>query len=383
MPSLSRPNRPRPSADDGAESAEARGLRWLLVIGAVLIALVCAIEWAQGVINAWDRWLQPAMSVLQLAYAAALARWPQHTPRLRLAAVVTFNSYLVATVLLLLFAFPPPLNQYQFLSTVYWLPLGYGTAFVFLRPRVALAVSAVIFALLFVPLGLVLASRGAAHWGPDFGSLAAVLAVAQVAYIVLLAAIATIRAGYHRAEERARLMQTLATTDPLTELPNRRAMGERLHAALAAARRHAEPVTVALIDVDHFKRINDGHGHAAGDRVLVQLGRLLAADLRASDQLGRWGGEEFLLVCGHTRSSAGIELAERLRNSVAAFAFGHGARVTVSIGVAQVESGDDADAVLARADAALYRAKDAGRNRVELANARASTGQPLEASALP
>ena len=366
MPTSTRAHRSAsPRTDGSAAAAEARGLRWLLTIGAGLMLAVCAIEWTGGVINPWDRVLQPLMASLLLAYAGALARWPQHTQRLRLAAVLTFNAYIAATAMVMLFAMPPPLNEYQFFSTMYWLPLGYGTAFIFLGARQAAVVSGAIFGLLFVPIGLTLARHGAGHWGPEFAPLAAVLAVAQVAYIVLLAAIATLRAGYHRAEAHAQLMQSLATTDPLTGLPNRRALDDCLRSALAAAHRHAESVSVALIDVDHFKHINDRYGHAMGDRVLVQLGHRLAADLRASDRLGRWGGEEFLLVSGHTPLPAALELAERLRASVAGFGFGHGEPVTVSIGVAQVRQGDDADTLLARADEALYRAKDAGRDRVE------------------
>jgi diguanylate cyclase (GGDEF)-like protein len=366
MPTSTRaPRSASPRTDGSAAAAEARGLRWLLTIGAGLMLAVCAIEWTGGVINPWDRVQQPLMASLLLGYAGALARWPQHTQRLRLAAVLTFNAYIAATAMVMLFAMPPPLNEYQFFSTMYWLPLGYGTAFIFLGARQAAVVSGAIFGLLFVPIGLTLARHGAGHWGPEFAPLAAVLAVAQVAYIVLLAAIATLRAGYHRAEAHAQLMQSLATTDPLTGLPNRRALDDCLRSALAAAHRHAENVSVALIDVDHFKRINDRYGHATGDRVLVQLGHRLAADLRATDRLGRWGGEEFLLVCGHTPLPAALELAERLRASVAGFGFGHGDPVTVSIGVAQVRQGDDADSLLARADEALYRAKDAGRDRVE------------------
>ena len=365
-PRAARAPRSTPPASDGsAAAAEARGLRWLLTIGAGLMLVVWVIEWSSGVINPWDRFLQPLMAGLLLAYAVALARWPQHTQALRLAAVVTFNAYIGATVLVMLFAMPPPLNEYQFFSTMYWLPLGYGTAFIFLRARQAAVVSGAIFGLLFVPIGLTLARHGASYWGEEFAPLAAVLAVAQVAYIVLLAAIATLRAGYHRAEAHAQLMQSLATTDPLTGLPNRRALDDCLAAALAATHRHAEAVSVALIDVDHFKRINDRHGHATGDRVLVQLGHRLAADLRAGDRLGRWGGEEFLLVSGHTPLPAALELAERLRASVAGFGFEHAEPVTVSIGVAQVRQGDDAASLLERADQALYQAKDAGRNRVE------------------
>jgi diguanylate cyclase (GGDEF)-like protein len=364
--SVTSPGALPPPPESHVVAAEARGLRWLLVIGSALIGVVCAVEWSTGVINAWDRWLQPAMAVLLLGFATALARWPRHTDRLRLGAVVTFNAYIALTLLVLMLALPPPLNQYQFMSTAYWLPLGYGTAFVFLRTRLALWVSYSILVLLVVPIGSVALLRGTTHWGPDIGALLAVLGVGQIAYILLLKAIATMRAGYHRSEQNARAMHTLATTDALTGLPNRRALLERLQAAVSAAQRHGEPVTVALIDVDHFKSINDRHGHAAGDRALVQLGHLLAAALRPTDMLGRWGGEEFLLVCGHTHLVAGQDLAERLRASVEGHAFAHGAPVTVSIGLTRVTYRDDVDGMLARADAALYRAKANGRNRIEL-----------------
>jgi diguanylate cyclase (GGDEF)-like protein len=112
-------------------------------------------------------------------------------------------------------------------------------------------------------------------------------------------------------------MQTLAGTDMLTGLPNRPAMTEHLDSALASARRHGHAVVVALFDIDHFKRINDTHGHAAGDKALIAVGRVLSSQLRASDHLGRWGGEEFLLVAPETPMHAGMELAERLRSAIA------------------------------------------------------------------
>jgi hypothetical protein len=146
-PRATRAPRSTPPASEGhAAAAEARGLRWLLTVGAVLMLLVCVIEWSSGVINPWDRFLQPLMAMLLVAYAGALARWPQHTPALRLAAVITFNGYIGATVLVMLFAMPLPLNEYQFFSTMYWLPLGYGTAFIFLRARQAAVVSGAISA---------------------------------------------------------------------------------------------------------------------------------------------------------------------------------------------------------------------------------------------
>jgi len=124
-----------------------------------------------------------------------------------------------------------------------------------------------------------------------------------------------------------------------------------------------------MIDIDFFKRINDRHGHAAGDEALRVFSRVLIGETRAFDMLGRIGGEEFAVVLTETGSDAGWQIAERLRGAIEAtsFAFQRGAaiRFTVSIGIALRRPGDSLDALLARADDALYCAKHAGRNRVE------------------
>ncbi|TXG80814.1 MAG: GGDEF domain-containing protein [Rhodocyclaceae bacterium] len=150
--------------------------------------------------------------------------------------------------------------------------------------------------------------------------------------------------------------------DALTGLFNRRAMNEALQRAWLRHRRSGAPLAALVIDLDHFKRINDTAGHAAGDAVLVQVGALLLKQLRGEDVVGRAGGEEFWLVLPDTRREHAVALAERLRLQMAEAGLG----VTCSIGVALAEAADgDAGQVIARADAALYRAKTAGRNRVE------------------
>jgi len=149
--------------------------------------------------------------------------------------------------------------------------------------------------------------------------------------------------------------------DALTGLFNRRAMNDALQRAWLRHRRTREPLAALVIDLDHFKRVNDTAGHAAGDAVLVQVGALLSRQLRGEDAVGRAGGEEFWLVLPDTPAEDAMALAERLRRQMAESGLG----VTCSIGVALSEQGDtDAGQVIARADAALYRAKEAGRNRV-------------------
>jgi diguanylate cyclase len=293
-------------------------------------------------------------------------RLPRHDQWVRLGGALTLNLYLALSVQLLLASGGDSPDEYQFLTTLYWLPLAYGIAFVFLPVRSALAVSIGSFAATFLPMALGAALGGApTRWPERFATLVMVLAAAQVAYIVLLRTVATMRADYLRARERIQVVEALAGTDMLTGLPNRRAMTERLDQALAAARRNGEPVVVALFDVDHFKRINDRHGHDAGDKALISVGQVLATQLRASDHLGRWGGEEFLLVAPATPMHAGMDLVERLRATISAWEFEHGQPVTVSVGLSQFLAGDDAHTLLQRADRALYRAKEGGRNRTE------------------
>jgi two-component system, cell cycle response regulator len=159
-----------------------------------------------------------------------------------------------------------------------------------------------------------------------------------------------------------------ATTDALTGLPNRRFLDEQLTRLVSRSARHDLPLAALLIDADRFKAVNDVHGHAAGDRALVTFGRRLARRLRKEDVLGRWGGEEFLVLASDIEPDGAVVLAEALRHVVSATPIpveGGEVTITASVGVA-VWHGDDADGVLRRADAALYRAKAAGRDRVEI-----------------
>ncbi|MFC6667839.1 GGDEF domain-containing protein [Deinococcus radiopugnans] len=122
-----------------------------------------------------------------------------------------------------------------------------------------------------------------------------------------------------------------------------------------------------LLDLDHFKALNDAFGHAAGDDVLREVAALGQSRLRPGDTLGRWGGEEFLAVLPQTALACGVEVAERLREVIAGHVFAHGARVTVSIGVAQRVLGETEAGLIERADAAQYAAKRAGRDQVQAA----------------
>ncbi len=161
----------------------------------------------------------------------------------------------------------------------------------------------------------------------------------------------------------------LATRDPLTGALNRRAFFERFEVEWAWHRRHDEPCALLMIDVDRFKHVNDTHGHAAGDQVLIKLGELVRDSIRATDTFARLGGEEFLLLARATSAPQAIVVAERIRDMVEHTAVRWNdaeIRVTVSIGVAtSVDSAATSPgALLNRADSFVYAAKEAGRNRV-------------------
>lgn len=167
--------------------------------------------------------------------------------------------------------------------------------------------------------------------------------------------------------ERNRELARLSSTDRLTGLCNRLKLDEGLEEALAHARRYATPFSLVLIDVDHFKQVNDTHGHQVGDTTLVEVAGLLRDHVRETDLVGRWGGEEFLVVCTETERGGGVDTAEQLRRAIELHDFPVIGRKTASFGVSEYRDGDGIEAMVARADAALYRAKSGGRNRVESA----------------
>lgn len=169
------------------------------------------------------------------------------------------------------------------------------------------------------------------------------------------------------AEANKRLEQ-LAHFDPLTQVWNRYRIEQAIDAEIVAAKRYGATCALMLLDVDHFKQINDTHGHSVGDDVLVSLARLVEGSLRGCDHLGRWGGEEFVVLATHSDMEAAVVLAERLRGLVATLHIEAIAQpITVSIGVAVWRPGDSCKTLVARADVAMYRAKRSGRNRVEVA----------------
>ncbi len=158
----------------------------------------------------------------------------------------------------------------------------------------------------------------------------------------------------------------LASTDPLTGVCNRRYFEQGLEVEMARAQRYGEPLALALLDIDHFKSINDSFGHHTGDEVLIEVTKRAQCNLRTSDLLARWGGEEFVVLLPHCNAANAMNLAEKLRVLIAEHPFPVVGPVTASFGVAEYWPPETLDSWVMRVDAALYEAKSAGRNTVRL-----------------
>ncbi|MGE0315294.1 MAG: GGDEF domain-containing protein [Lautropia sp.] len=237
-----------------------------------------------------------------------------------------------------------------------------------LKPKEVGMLSVVAFVLL---AGVMLWRSLTNHYDPRVEGVHLVFTALCIAAVSVL----SIRVGSLRARLQQRKnelatalarIEALATIDELTGLTNRRAVMARLRSDLSETDRAPATTSVALIDIDHFKRVNDTLGHAAGDAVLRRFAEAGQAVLRAGDVLARWGGEEFLLVMPATTDEQALNALDRVRDRLLATSFDDvspGLRMTFSAGIAQCGGEADLEAAIERADRAMYRAKDAGRDR--------------------
>ncbi|MCU7917222.1 MAG: diguanylate cyclase [Candidatus Thiodiazotropha sp. (ex Epidulcina cf. delphinae)] len=173
-----------------------------------------------------------------------------------------------------------------------------------------------------------------------------------------------LRATQKQLASKNRELATLSEIDALTQLYNRRKIDLIMAEALAETGRNRSPLAMILLDIDLFKGYNDRYGHQAGDGIIRRVAEALSKSARGNDSIGRWGGEEFIIVCRDTDARAAAKIAERLRQRIGDISFDIDEQVTCSFGVTGYRAGDDGDSLLRRADEALYASKQQGRNRV-------------------
>jgi diguanylate cyclase (GGDEF)-like protein len=365
----------RPATEPTPAAPEAGGARpaalrtqWLVLGFYALDAAIMAGFAALGTVPAGLPWVFGlGGAVLTLLFAAAVWRGLHRAlggARFTSAQLLSACALMLATA-----AAVPQMGVLLFMTTL----VALATAAVQMPRRHVLAVTlfvglcALLLVLVHGPaLGLPLADR----WERLLSGLWFAIVLAKIAVINLIGS--DLRRALLHSNQRLGValeqLRELSERDELTGLANRRSVMAQLEQAVARCAGGGAPLAVALLDVDHFKRVNDTHGHAVGDQVLRGFAEAVSARLRSSDRVARYGGEEFLLLLpGCAEAAAAQQAAERVRLAVERHPWGgvaEGLRITVSIGVAVCRPGEGAAALLQRADTALYRAKAGGRNAV-------------------
>lgn len=335
----------------------------VLAIGAVVAAAMWYREEQLGLITWADRIGYPLLLAATSAGALLLKLRPAS---LRAVMAMVFFAY-VAHLLAVYYSemahrwTTGEYSNYELTILALWLPLGYVGSFVFFSPRQALFASLAILAAIAWPQLVLLGVES----DPIARQVAIAILISQPVYIAALWGVGMLKMHARGVHDLAQSMSVAATSDPLTGIANRRAMVQVLERLTRDQPDPERPLALMLLDVDHFKRINDTFGHAAGDEVLVTLARQANAQLRSTDLLGRWGGEEFIIAALDQTGPQALQMADRLRAELENTAFAQVGRVTVSIGVTSHVPGEPFDATVNRADEALYRAKAMGRNRAE------------------
>ena len=356
-----------PSATSPLRDVRARGVQrtvlGALALGAVAAATAATFHWLEPTPEPIDR-IVPTV----LAVAFALLAWRQWLRPVRMASTLWIGWCVAVAALAaptwwylvrslrsseLLVELLPPIGAAL-------PPVLIGMA-LFARPRPALWATFAAWLAVAAPVLAYLAGHPAQAWTPRGLDLVLALGPGALFIPVLVPLVRGVEQRFDSLHREGERLQQLAERDVLIGLYNRRA-GERfLGTLLAHARQDA---ALVLFDIDHFKRINDTHGHPVGDAVLIEVGRRCAAALGRDDIFARWGGEEFLVVLPGATAAGSIALAERLRRAIRAEPIADVGTVSASFGVTVLQPGDTLAQVVQRADEALYRAKAEGRDRV-------------------
>ncbi|MCS7067766.1 MAG: GGDEF domain-containing protein [Meiothermus sp.] len=247
-----------------------------------------------------------------------------------------------------------------------WIAVVFVMAYFVFAPRQAWLVSLGIFAA-FVIVGLLALVPPSLRGMPLDQNAVVQLYVSQLCYLILFRLLVLSKEHSLRVRLEAAKLYGLAHTDPLTNVANRRSIMEALYQALEQNRQTGQPLSLALLDLDRFKQINDQYGHEMGDKALVHTAQVLKQNLRPGDLLGRWGGEEFVLLLPNTSLQEARQLCEHLQQKLIENPLDNLRPVSASFGIATATPGDTPDYLISRADTAMYLSKQAGGNRVEVA----------------
>ena len=332
-----------------------------LPLAMVAVSLLVVAEWQQGTLHMVDALGLPLLVLLFGTLTLGLWRRAISVARLEAATFSGVVLMYLASLSYSLFGLPQAQAALWNLTGLgYWSPIVYALTFLIFGVKVGLRMSLLVYAVSLLVWLVHFVTLFSADETPMGGAVFYQLFASDGLLLVMLYGAG--RAFVAQAQQAAQLGRA-AHTDPLTQLYNRRFLVDCLAHSVRAS--DHQPLSLVLADLDHFKKINDVYGHGAGDRVLQGVGRYLLDHARKIDVVGRWGGEEFLLVLPGTALPEALEVAERLRAGLAQYPDQETGILTASFGVVQAGPDEAVAGLLERADRTLYRAKEAGRNRVE------------------
>lgn len=338
-------------------------VRLLLGAGILCVVALWAFEAHMGLVSAYDRYAYPLLlagfvaSFLMLGY--------QHSRRY-VAEWTAYNSFVIycAGGVASFAELEPATRLYTIANTLQWMPLMYVTAFLLFPKRQALFAAGTAFVLALSALSWLLYAGGSEGWTYIHGSLIINAYAVHLLTLLALSLFIVTQEAFERMRRQAQVLESAAFSDPLTGILNRRGLERMLT-------RHAEapgaPMALILLDMDHFKSVNDRRGHLHGDRVLQAIVHGLRQMLRTEDVFGRWGGDEFLILADGASIEEATRLAERLRQAVADMPRSESYGVTLSAGVAVWDGRGGLEGAIRRVDAALYSAKHMGRDQIAIA----------------
>ena len=333
-----------------------------LPLAMIAVSLLVVAEWRQGTLHIVDALGLPLLVLLFGTLTLGLWRGAISVTRLEVAAFSGVVPMYLASLGYSLFSLPQAQAALWNLTGLgYWSPIVYALAFLIFGVKVGLRMSLLVYAISLLVWFIYFIILFLADETPMGGAVFYQLFASNGLLLVMLYGVG--RAFVAQAQQTAQL-EHAAHTDPLTQLYNRRFLTQCL-AQVVSSLGHAQPLSLVLVDLDHFKKINDVYGHGVGDRVLQGVSRYLLDHARKMDVVGRWGGEEFLLVLPDTALPEALGVAEQLRAGLEQSPDEATGTLTASFGVVQAGPGEAVAGLLERADRTLYRAKGAGRNRVE------------------
>lgn len=341
----------------------------VLRVGIMVIFAVWITEYSVGLVQFFDH-IGYGASVFFTLFAYILSRFFKQT-RLAKSLIFIYVVIYLLTLAVLAFWHAAKIGElYPIASTLQWLPIIYIIAFLFLEKRMAIVGVLTVYFILITLLFLTYTDLIPVP-NPDLQMLLVNMGLSHSLYIVCMYAVMRLRLNNRKQAIIANQMEREANVDSLLNIANRR----YLQSMMDVYMNNGDSVSLLLVDVDHFKTINDKFGHASGDKVLKQVVKHIVAMLRPVDVVGRWGGEEFLILADVGAEDDAVSLAERIRASVERHLQDHTPPVTISIGVAEYLGTGDIEEQLNHADRALYFAKEKGRNQVALFNSTLQLAQ--------